>query len=133
MILKYALLWIPMVFLAVVNGIFRQMVFIPRFSELRSHQLSCLTGVALFTAYTWLIHRRWPLESAAQAWTVGLVWLFLTVAFEFTFGYYVAHRSWESLLQEYRLFSGRLWVLVLLAVALLPVIVFKLQTGRELE
>jgi hypothetical protein len=127
-ILKYALAWIPMVFIAILNGAFREIVFAKRLSELPAHQLSCLTGILLFGAYTWLISLKWPLQSTKQAMTVGFVWLILTVAFEFTFGHYVAHHSWAKLFQDYNILAGRLWVLVLLSVALLPTIVFSLRS-----
>ena len=124
MILKYSLAWIPMVFIAILNGAFREIVLAKMLSELRAHQLSCLTGIFLFGAYTWLISLKWPLESGGQAVAAGLIWLILTVAFEFTFGHYVAHHSWVRLFQDYNIFAGRLWVLVLFAVAFLPAIVF---------
>jgi len=125
-ILIYSLAWIPMVFIAILNGIFREVVLSKRLSELRAHQLSCLTGLLLFFAYTWLLGLSWPLESTRQALTIGVVWLLLTVAFEFIFGHYVAHQPWERLFQDYNVFAGRLWVLVLLAVGFLPLIVFKM-------
>lgn len=117
-----------MVFIAILNGTFRQFVFARMLSELRAHQLSCLTGVLLFCAYTWLISLKWPLQSARQAVTVGLNWLILTVAFEFIFGHYVAHQSWERLVQDYNILAGRLWVLVLLSVALLPLAVLRMRS-----
>jgi len=40
--------------------------------------------------------------------TIGLVWLAMTVAFEFLFGDYVAGHSWDRLLHDYNLFAGRL-------------------------
>ena len=116
-----------MVFLAILNGIFRESVLAERLSDLRAHQLSCLTGLLLFFAYTWLLSLRWPLESASQALIIGVIWLVLTVAFEFSFGHYVAHHSWGRLFQDYNLMAGRLWVLVLLGVAFLPLIVFEIQ------
>jgi hypothetical protein len=128
MILKCALAWIPMVFIAILNGAFREFVLARALSELPAHQISCLTGVMLFWAYTWLISIRWPLQSMNQAFVAGLVWLVLTVAFEFIFGHYVAHHSWERLFQDYNIFAGRLWVLVLLSVALLPMIVFRMRS-----
>jgi hypothetical protein len=128
MILKYILAWIPMVFIAILNGAFREIVFAKRHSELRAHQLSCLTGILLFWAYTWLISFQWPVQSINEAITVGLVWLTLTVAFEFTFGRYVARHSWTKLFQEYNILAGRLWILVLLTVTLLPTIVFSLRS-----
>ena len=126
-ILTYSLAWIPMVFLAILNGIFRESVLAKRLSESRAHQLSCLTGLLLFFGYTWLLSLRWPLESTSQALTVGFIWLVLTVAFEFSFGHYVAHHSWEKLLQDYNIHAGRLWVFVLLGVTFLPLIVFELR------
>jgi hypothetical protein len=127
-ILKYSLAWIPMVFIAILNGIFREAALSKRLSELRAHQLSCLTGLLLFFGYTWLLSLQWPLYSTGQALTIGLVWLLLTVAFEFSFGHYMAHHSWERLFQDYNVLVGRLWVLVLFVVALLPLIVFKLRS-----
>jgi hypothetical protein len=126
--LKYSLAWIPMVFIAILNGIFRESVLSRRLSELRAHQLSCLTGVLLLFGYTWLLSLKWPLETRTQSLTVGVIWLLLTVAFEFSFGHYVAHHSWEKLFQDYNILAGRLWVLVLLGVGLLPLIVFKLRS-----
>jgi hypothetical protein len=127
-ILKYSFAWIPMVFIAILNGIFRESVLVKNLSELRAHQLSCLTGILLFFGYTWLVSLKWPLESTRQALIIGVVWLLLTVAFEFSFGHYVAHHSWARLLQDYNILAGRLWVLVLLAVTLLPLIVFKMRS-----
>jgi hypothetical protein len=126
--LKYSLAWIPMVFIAILNGIFRESELSRRLSELRAHQLSCLTGVLLFFGYTWLLSLKWPLETRMQSLTVGVIWLLLTVAFEFSFRHYVAHHSWEKLFQDYNILAGRLWVLVLLGVGLLPLIVFKLRS-----
>jgi hypothetical protein len=126
--LKYSLAWIPIVFIAILNGIFRESVLAKKVSELRAHQLSCLTGILLFLGYTWLLSLRWPLESTGQALTIGLVWLLLTVAFEFSFGHYVAHHPWVKLFQDYNLLVGRLWVLVLLVVTLLPLLVFKMRS-----
>jgi hypothetical protein len=127
-ILKYSFAWLPMVFIAILNGIFRESVLAKKVSELQAHQLSCLTGVLLFFGYTWLISLKWPLESTRQALTIGVIWLLLTVAFEFRFGHYVAHHSWGKLFQDYNILAGRLWVFVLVGVTLLPLIVFKIPS-----
>jgi hypothetical protein len=127
MILRYSLAWIPMVFIAILNGIFRESVLARVLPELRAHQISCLTGILLFFGYTWLFSLKWPLESTRQALTIGVIWLLLTVAFEFSFGHYVAHHSWGKLFQDYNILAGRLWVFVFLAVTLLPIIVFKMR------
>ena len=120
----YILAWFPMVLIAVLNGALRELVLRRRFVELRAHQLSCATGIFLFTIYTWALNLRWPLQSHGQALKIGVAWVAMTVAFEFTFGRLAFRRSWRELFQEYNLAAGRLWVLVLLAVALLPEIIF---------
>jgi hypothetical protein len=124
MILRYTLAWIPMVLIAIINGALRELTYGKVLPELRAHQISCGTGVLLFGFYTWLLSLKWPLESMTQAITVGLIWLTLTVAFEFLFGHYVGHHPWSRLLADYNLLAGRLWILVLLAVATLPLTVF---------
>jgi hypothetical protein len=124
MILIYTLAWIPMVFIAIINGALRELTYGKVLLELRAHQVSCFTGVLLFGVYTWGLGLKWPLESMTQTITVGLIWPILTVAFEFLFGHYVGHHPWSKLLADYNLLAGRLWILVLLAVATLPLTFF---------
>ncbi len=127
MLLRYSLAWILMVFIAIGNGALRETLFARVLSELRAHQLSCATGILLFALYTWFLSLIWPLASRGQALEIGFVWLCLTVAFEFVFGRYVFHQPWAKLLHDYDVLAGRLWVLVLLAVALLPALIFELS------
>jgi hypothetical protein len=54
---------------------------------------------------------------------VGLLWLVLTVAFEFGFFHYVVGKPWDVLLADYNILRGRLWVLVLATVLLGPILV----------
>ncbi|MEW6447103.1 MAG: hypothetical protein AB1426_03305, partial [Bacillota bacterium] len=58
---------------------------------------------------------------------IGLIWLVLTVAFEFGFGHFVMGHSWSRLLHDYNLLKGRLWVLVLLWVAIAPYVFYRLS------
>ena len=128
MLLRYTIAWIPMVFIAMVNGTIRQFGYGKLLNELPAHQLSCLTGIALFFIYTWCLSLYWPLESSRQAFTIGLIWLTLTIAFEFLFMHYGAKAPWDKLFHDYNVLAGRLWVLVLISVFLLPFAVFKLRS-----
>ncbi|MEW6182118.1 MAG: hypothetical protein AB1500_02920 [Bacillota bacterium] len=127
MLVKYALAWIPMVLIAVLNGALREGWYGKRIGELRAHQVSTVTGLLVFGVYIWGVTRVWPLESVGMALAVGLVWLALTVVFEFLFGHYVAGHSWQRLLRDYNLFAGRLWVLVLLWITAAPYVFYRLQ------
>jgi uridine phosphorylase len=102
--IKYTLAWFPMVLIAILNGVLRQSWYANYMSDLRAHQISTLTAILLFGIYIWALTRIWKLESAAQALVVGLIWLGLTVAFEFLFGHFAAGHPWRRLLQDYNLF-----------------------------
>lgn len=53
---------------------------------------------------------------------MGVLWVALTVAFEFLFGRFVAKRSWTDLLRPYRFANGDIGPLVLVVIALSPVL-----------
>ncbi len=125
MIVRYILAWIPMVFIAMANGALREWTYGKYMAELRAHQLSSVTGGLLFYLYTWLIIPHLKLESARQAITAGMIWLCLTVAFEFLFGHYLAKHSWSRLLHDYNVLAGRVWLPVLMAVALAPYVIYR--------
>jgi lysylphosphatidylglycerol synthetase-like protein (DUF2156 family) len=124
---KYILAWIPMVPIAIANGAMREALFRKRLGELRAHQLSCATGILLFALYVWALVRIWPPASSGQALAIGIIWLALTVAFEFSFGHFARGLSWGELLSDYNILAGRLWVLVLLWVTVAPYIFYRLQ------
>ena len=128
MVGTWILLWIPLVVVAILNGILRESVFAKWMAELPAHQLSTLTGCVAVGIYVWLVMKRWPIDSSGQALLIGGIWLFMTVAFEFTFGRFVIGHSWERLFQDYNLLAGRLWLLFLIWVALVPWVIFQLRT-----
>jgi hypothetical protein len=68
----------------------------------------------------YLILRAFPTTSVVHAITVGAVWTLMTLAFEFTFGRWVAKHPWQRLLRDDNLAAGRLWSLVLLSIFLAP-------------
>ena len=125
MLLRYVLAWIPMVFIGILNGIARESTYGKYFSELRAHQISTVTGVLLFGLYIWALTRFWRFESSEQALTVGCIWLALTVAFEFIFGRYIAGHSWSQLLRDYNILAGRVWLVVLLWIAIAPLLFYR--------
>lgn len=127
MILRYTLAWLPMVVLAVMNGALRDFTYGKVMSELRAHQLSSVTLILIFGAYVWLLSSRWPLPSSHQAIVVGFIWLVLTILFEICMGRFLMHQSWAQMLQAYNIFAGNLWPLVLLAVAIMPSLMFWLH------
>jgi len=120
MFYKYCLAWTGMMFLAIANGGLRDLLYKSSLGDLAAHQLSTVLLLLLLAGYFRLLAIRWPLPSARQAWTVGLAWLLLTLAFEFGFGHYIAGHSWDRLWAEYNLLAGRVWILIPLWVLVGP-------------
>lgn len=126
---KYLAAWVPMLVIAIGNGAVREGWYGRHLGELRAHQLSTITGIILLGIYIWALLRIWRPASTGQALAVGLMWLGLTVGFEFLFGRYVRGLAWTSLLHDYNVFAGRVWVAVLIWVAMAPYLFYRLQRG----
>jgi len=129
MILKYMAFWIPLLILAILNGVLREAGYRRFMSELAAHQLSTLTLIILSGCYLWLLTLRWRIETAGQALAIGVMWLALTLAFEFVFGHFVMGHPWQRLFHDYNLLQGRVWALFLVWIAIAPYLVNKLQSG----
>lgn len=127
-VLTYVALWFGLLGLAIANGGLRG-VYLPSLGEHRAQQLSVFTAVAIFFVYTWLMHRRFPIPSDAAALGIGLMWAAMTVAFEFFMVTVLMRKPASAALAMYDLRGGNLWTLVILATAVLPWIVHRLQRG----
>lgn len=125
--LKYFLLWFPMVLIAVLNATIREYVYLKYVGELRAHQIATATGILLMGIYIWGVIAIWRPTSTGQAIGIGIMWLLMTVAFEFLFGHFVMKESWNKLCTEYNLFEGRVWLLFLIWLAVAPYLFYRLQ------
>jgi hypothetical protein len=97
------------------------------FSELRAAQYSTLSLIILCFFYVWLVFSLLKIRNSRQALLIGLLWVILTVTFEFSFGR-LTDKTWEMLFQDYNLIAGRLWVLFLLSLSTLPYFIYKLKS-----
>jgi len=125
--LRYSFAWFVMLIASVANGAVRDFTYGKYMTELHAHQLSTLSGMVLLGTVIFALVRRWPPASARQALFIGLFWMLLTVAFEFTFFHFVAGHPWVELLANYDLLHGRIWVLLLAWIALAPYFFHRLR------
>jgi len=114
--------WLVLMLIAVANGLLREFSYGRQLPELAAHQLSTASGMLLTGLCAWLLARRWPLPDAAATWRVGATWLALTIGFEFGFGHFVAGHGWDRLWHDYDLSAGRLWLVFLAWVLVMPYI-----------
>jgi hypothetical protein len=120
MIVRAVIVWCALLVIASVNGIARETLLIPRMGEVGGRAVSTLALSALIVVLTWISIAWMAPRSAQQAWTVGLVWIVLTLAFEFLAGHYVFHSPWSRLLEDYDVVRGRIWILVLITTLVSP-------------
>jgi len=125
--LKGIALWFVILVFAILNGALREQVLIPSlgsFIGLAASGISlsaCIFVVALAAAawYGRLSSSRWLL--------VGLLWLLLTLVFEFGFGYFVQHQTWSELFGAYTFKGGNIWPLVLITTFISPWLAAKVR------
>jgi len=131
LLLKAIAVWLLILVLAVLNGGLREAVLLPAFGKPLALVLSgvllcaCIVAVALV-----LVPRLGPLR-AAQALNLGLLWLALTLAFEFGFGRLVQGRPWRELLEAYTFADGNIWPLALAVTFFAPLIAVRIAERRR--
>jgi hypothetical protein len=120
--LKHLGAWLPIPLMAVVNGGLRDLVYAKLMSQTLAHSLSVFPLIAAILIWSRLIARWWPLAGLRAGLRVGLVWLLLTLLFEFGLG---ALRGVDLsiMLEQYDITRGHWWPLVPLTMGVSPELV----------
>ncbi len=121
-LLRSLLVWLLFIPLAVANGILRDLLLTPLLGDTPGRAASSFSLSLLIFGLTLLLIRRLGISTRREYLLVGLFWLLLTVLFEFTFFVLVMGHPMNVLLQDYDLFRGRLWLLVLATTLLAPLL-----------
>ncbi len=122
---RAAVIWMGIVPVAIVNGALRDVVITLYLGDPTARAISCVTLAAAILVVAWMSMAWIGPRTARAAWMVGVIWLTLTLAFEFLAGHYVFGTPWAALRADFNIFDGRLWVLVLAAALAGPRIVFR--------
>ena len=119
--------WLLLVAAAIGNGALRELALVPRLGEATSHGVSTVLLAAVIAVVT-LVSIGWLAPATlTDAIRIGMLWLALTLAFEFGFGHWIAGDSWRALLDDYNVRAGRIWVLIPLVTALAPAAMARLR------
>jgi hypothetical protein len=114
--------WLVLALAMTLNGIVRETLLRRTMAGRSADVASAVLGVIIILAVTWLLFPPLADVPAARLLEVSLVLVALTVAFEFAVGRWVDRKSWDALLENYAIWRGHLWPIVLLALALTPFI-----------
>ena len=114
--------WVLMALLAVMNGGFREVVLIPRIGAYPGHVLStgllvgAILGVsAIFFSFTAIEYAQLHLLG------IGIVWVVLTVGFEFLVGF-LEGTPVSVTLGQYNVLAGQVWIPVPLTLHIAPLL-----------
>ena len=120
MIRRALVVWVILLILAVVNGGVRDMWLSPWLGETAGRALSSVLLSGLIVLATWMTIGWIRPPDARAALAVGMLWLGLTLTFEFIVGHFGFRKTWAELLADYDLRRGRIWIAVLVATTLAP-------------
>lgn len=124
MLIRAIGIWFVLLAGAVANGAFRESVLTPRLGRGVAHAASTVLLSLLILVIGWVTVPWIAPRTVQDAWTVGVLWVALTIAFEFLAGHFVFGRSWNELLADYNLLAGRIWLMVLVVTLMTPVFAF---------
>ena len=119
--------WFLLMVLAILNGTVRIKLIIPNTGLTVGLAISTVMLCALILLATWLSIGWIGPRTAPQAWAIGLLWLAMTLAFEFGAGHYLFKKPWNELLVDYDVTQGRIWVLVPIVTLLAPWLMAKVR------
>jgi hypothetical protein len=122
-------IWVGILVLASLNGAVRDLALTPRWGDPLARAVSTIALCGLIALVTWLTIGWIHPATTRGALAIGLLWVALTLAFEFLAGHYLFHKPWSTLLADYDVRRGRIWVAVLVATFLAPLL---LARGRGL-
>jgi hypothetical protein len=113
--------WCLLISAAFVEGIFRRISLEPHMAKISAEVIGiALVLVSGFLIASWFARTgRFPQESR-QLIAIGLLWVALTVAFEFVFFGLVMRISMEELLENYDVVNGDLFPIGLLLLVFVP-------------
>lgn len=127
-LLRLLIIWLAIILAETVQGALRTWLLSSQV-EFVGRQISVITGAAVIFAITWMSLRWIRIRTAGGALVAGVVWVALTIPFEIAVGRVLGF-SWARILSDYDLTQGGLMPLGLIAMALTPWLVHKLQARR---
>lgn len=122
--LKAIIIWLLIAFIETIHGILRAKFLAPKVGDLRSRQIGVFTGSILIYIICLLTLDWIGPTSFIESSIIGVVWFILMLLFEFLVGHFIFHFPWKWLIDEYNLKKGRLLIIGMIFLLIVPTIVF---------
>jgi hypothetical protein len=119
-------IWVFLALIAIINGAVRDKLLVSLIGQRLALPLSGVSLSLLIFLVTLIFAPFLAISSPYGFWQVGIIWVLLTLAFEFLFGHYVVGEPWEKIVEVFYVHRGNLYVLALVAAALSPYLAAKI-------
>jgi hypothetical protein len=112
-------IWLTLVAVESMHGVMRRLFLEPQLGDLRARQVSVFTGAVLVTLVFWFTLRWLGSQPVRRWWTFGLLWLALTLGFEFGLGR-ATGMSWDRIASDFDPRRGGLLAFGMLVILVAP-------------
>jgi uncharacterized membrane protein len=125
--------WLVIIVAESVHGTLRELLLRPHVGDLRARQIAVFIGVFIILGIAYAFIRRLRAETTKVLLLVGLLWVALTITFEFALGRWVLGYSWERMTEDYDLRRGGLLSFGMVVLMLAPLIAARLRGATPLR
>jgi hypothetical protein len=122
--------WFVIIAAESLNGTLRTLYLAPVIGDFPARRIGVLVAIALIFVITFAFTHWMGGRTRAQLLGIGLLWVVLTVLFEFALGRGVLHYDWSRMLSDYDLSRGGLMAFGLLAMAFTPLLAARIR-GKD--
>jgi hypothetical protein len=112
-------IWLTLVAVESIHGVMRRLFLEPQLGDLRARQVSVFTGAALIALVFWFTLGWLRPQPVRRWWTLGLLWLASTLAFEMGVGR-ATGMSWDRIASDFDPRRGGLLAFGMLVILVAP-------------
>jgi len=113
--------WFILMTAGFLNGTVRTFFIEPYLNYTTAHAISTITLLCAITMLTYIFFRAIAMYCAKKKLLfIGLIWFIMVILFEFAFGHFVMGIEWNTLLADYNIFKGRIWILIPVSLLISP-------------
>lgn len=121
------IVWFLIIVAESIHGTLRQLFLAPLIGDFPARRVSVFTASLVIFLITYLFIRWISAPTDKALLGIGLVWVILTVSFEFILGILVLSYTWERILEDYDISRGGLMGFGLLFMFFAPYVADKLR------
>ena len=127
LVIKSSAVWLLIMLAAIANGVVRQALLEPVLGPVIALPLSGILLSLIILFLSWLLVP-WFGRARASTWlAIGMLWVVLTLLFEYLFGHFVVGIPWIEIRRVFDVTTGNLFSLALLSAALSPWLAARLR------